>query len=88
MSRPPLHPEAATSLGFLALPESYRGRAGGANVLRATARVTFWGALAMALTAGIGETFRHRCLKIGTAEELSRRCRLTRINDDCWCVPR
>ena len=32
-------------------------RAGGANVLRATARVTFWGALAMALTAGIGKIF-------------------------------
>jgi putative ATP-binding cassette transporter len=28
---------------------------GGANVRRATARVTFWGALAMALTAGIGK---------------------------------
>ena len=29
-------------------------RAGGANVLRATARVRFWGALAMALIVGIG----------------------------------
>ncbi|MGZ8999015.1 MAG: VIT1/CCC1 transporter family protein, partial [Allosphingosinicella sp.] len=28
--------------------------AGGAPVWRAAARVTFWGALAMALTAGIG----------------------------------
>jgi VIT1/CCC1 family predicted Fe2+/Mn2+ transporter len=27
---------------------------GGANVLKATFGVTFWGALAMALTAGIG----------------------------------
>jgi VIT1/CCC1 family predicted Fe2+/Mn2+ transporter len=27
---------------------------GGANVWRATARVTFWGALALAVTAGIG----------------------------------
>jgi VIT1/CCC1 family predicted Fe2+/Mn2+ transporter len=32
-------------------------QAGGANILRATARVTFWGALAMALTAGIGALF-------------------------------
>ena len=32
-------------------------RAGGANILRGTARVTFWGALAMALTAGIGKLF-------------------------------
>jgi VIT1/CCC1 family predicted Fe2+/Mn2+ transporter len=29
-------------------------KAGGANVMRATWRVTFWGALAMGLTAGIG----------------------------------
>jgi len=31
--------------------------AGGASVLSATARVSFWGALAMALTAGIGRLF-------------------------------
>jgi VIT1/CCC1 family predicted Fe2+/Mn2+ transporter len=48
---------AAASLGFLALLGAIGGRAGGANVLRATARVTFWGALAMALTAGIGKLF-------------------------------
>ena len=29
-------------------------KAGGAPVARATARVTFWGVLAMAVTAGIG----------------------------------
>ncbi len=48
---------SAASLGFLALLGAIGGRAGGANVLRATARVTFWGALAMALTAGIGKLF-------------------------------
>ena len=48
---------AAASLGFLALLGAIGARAGGANVLRATARVTFWGALAMALTAGIGKLF-------------------------------
>ena len=48
---------AAASLGFLALLGAIGGRAGGANVLRATARVTFWGALAMALTAGVGKLF-------------------------------
>jgi len=32
-------------------------RAGGASVARATARVLFWGALAMAVTAGIGRLF-------------------------------
>lgn len=45
------------SLAFLALLGAIGARAGGANVLRATARVTFWGALAMALTAGIGALF-------------------------------
>lgn len=48
---------SAASLVFLALLGSIGARAGGANVLRATARVTFWGALAMALTAGIGKLF-------------------------------
>jgi VIT1/CCC1 family predicted Fe2+/Mn2+ transporter len=48
---------SAASLGFLALLGAIGARAGGANVLRATARVTFWGALAMALTAGIGKFF-------------------------------
>jgi vacuolar iron transporter family protein len=48
---------SAASLGFLALLGAVGRRAGGANVLRATARVTFWGALAMALTAGIGAIF-------------------------------
>ena len=51
---------SAASLGFLALAGCDRGErpAAGANIaLRATARVTFWGALAMALTAGIGKLF-------------------------------
>jgi VIT1/CCC1 family predicted Fe2+/Mn2+ transporter len=48
---------SAASLGFLALLGAIGAQAGGANVLRATARVTFWGALAMALTAGIGKVF-------------------------------
>ena len=48
---------SAASLGFLALLGAIGARVGGANVLRGTARVTFWGALAMALTAGIGRLF-------------------------------
>jgi VIT1/CCC1 family predicted Fe2+/Mn2+ transporter len=48
---------SAASLGFLALLGVIGARAGGANVLRATVRVTFWRALAMALTAGIGKVF-------------------------------
>jgi VIT1/CCC1 family predicted Fe2+/Mn2+ transporter len=45
------------SLVFLALLGAIGGKAGGANVWRTTARVTFWGALAMALTAAIGKLF-------------------------------
>ncbi|RAZ91014.1 VIT family protein [Mesorhizobium hawassense] len=45
------------SLLFLALLGAIGARAGGANVVKATLRVTFWGALAMALTAGIGAIF-------------------------------
>ncbi|HUY03040.1 MAG TPA: VIT family protein [Rhodocyclaceae bacterium] len=45
------------SLLFLALLGSLSGRAGGAPVLIAAWRVTFWGALAMALTAGVGALF-------------------------------
>jgi VIT1/CCC1 family predicted Fe2+/Mn2+ transporter len=45
---------SAASLVFLALLGAIGARAGGANIIRATARVTFWGAFAMALTAGIG----------------------------------
>ncbi len=48
---------SATSLLFLMLLGSLAARAGGASVLKAAARVTFWGALAMALTAGIGALF-------------------------------
>jgi len=48
---------SAASLGFLALLGAIGAKAGGAKILRATARVTFWGALAMALTAGIGKLF-------------------------------
>ena len=48
---------SAASLGFLALLRAIGAKAGGANLMRATARVTFWGALAMALTASIGKLF-------------------------------
>jgi VIT1/CCC1 family predicted Fe2+/Mn2+ transporter len=45
------------SLVFLALLGSLSARAGGASTATAAARVTFWGALAMALTAGVGALF-------------------------------
>jgi len=45
------------SLLLLALLGSMAARAGGASVPVAAARVTFWGVLAMALTAGVGALF-------------------------------
>lgn len=47
----------ATSIVFLALLGGFGAYAGGAPVTRAAVRVTFWGALAMALTAGVGALF-------------------------------
>lgn len=48
---------SVSSLLFLALLGSLAACAGGASVMTAAARVTFWGALAMALTAGVGALF-------------------------------
>lgn len=48
---------SALSLGLLAVLGAVGARAGGAGVWRPTFRVTFWGALAMAITAGIGRLF-------------------------------
>ncbi len=48
---------SGSSLFFLALLGSLAARAGGSPVMRAAVRVTFWGALAMALTAGVGALF-------------------------------
>jgi VIT1/CCC1 family predicted Fe2+/Mn2+ transporter len=45
------------SLLFLALLGALAARAGGSPLWRSIARVTFWGALAMALTAGVGALF-------------------------------
>ncbi|HMN37696.1 MAG TPA: VIT family protein [Hyphomicrobium sp.] len=45
---------SVAALVFLAVLGAVGARAGGANVARATVRVTFWGALAMGLTAAIG----------------------------------
>lgn len=48
---------AGLSLGFLALLGAVSARAGGAPAAKAVVRVTLWGALAMAATAGIGALF-------------------------------
>ncbi len=47
----------ALSLVFLAALGALAARAGGAPIGRASARVTFWGAAAMAVTAGVGALF-------------------------------
>jgi VIT1/CCC1 family predicted Fe2+/Mn2+ transporter len=48
---------SGTSLVFLAILGGLAARVGGANVKMGAMRVTFWGALAMALTAGVGALF-------------------------------
>ncbi len=48
---------SGSSLLFLALLGTLAARVGGAPVWRSVARVTFWGALAMAITAGVGALF-------------------------------
>lgn len=45
------------SLAFLALLGVVAAKVGGANVWTSAWRVTFWGALAMAITAGVGSLF-------------------------------
>jgi vacuolar iron transporter family protein len=49
---------SASSLVFLAALGGLAARAGGAGVAAGAIRVTFWGALAMAVTAGVGAAFR------------------------------
>jgi vacuolar iron transporter family protein len=48
---------AGLSLVFLALLGGLAASAGGARISTGVARVTFWGALAMGLTAGVGSLF-------------------------------
>jgi VIT1/CCC1 family predicted Fe2+/Mn2+ transporter len=48
---------AGSSLAFLALLGGLAARAGGARTAVGALRVGFWGALAMALTAGVGALF-------------------------------
>ncbi|MFM9836196.1 MAG: VIT family protein [Methylophilaceae bacterium] len=48
---------AITSLAFLAILGALAAKAGGANTWKGTARVAFWGVLAMAATAAVGSIF-------------------------------
>ena len=45
---------AGSSLAFLALLGGLAAHTGGAGVILGALRVAFWGALAMAVTAGVG----------------------------------
>ena len=45
------------SLVFLALLGAVAARTGGASMAKGALRITFWGALAMAITAGVGALF-------------------------------
>ena len=47
----------ASTLIFLAALGALGAKAGGAGMTKATIRVTFWGAVAMAATAAIGALF-------------------------------
>jgi len=47
----------AASLAFLAMLGALGARAGGASIVKGVLRVVFWGALAMAVTAGVGKIF-------------------------------
>ena len=55
VGRPMIVAVSAASLIFLAILGAVGARAGNAPVLKATLRVAFWGAAAMAVTAGIGK---------------------------------
>ena len=48
---------AVTSMVFLMFLGALAARAGGADVMLGAGRVTLWGALAMAITAGVGALF-------------------------------
>jgi vacuolar iron transporter family protein len=52
-----MHWVAGTSLLFLAGLGATAAKVGGASALKGAARITFWGALAMGITAGAGRLF-------------------------------
>ena len=57
---------SATSLVLLALLGGWAARVGGARVMMGAIRVTFWGALAMAVTAGVGILIRRSRVSDGS----------------------
>ena len=72
---------SAASLGFLALLGAIGAKTGGANNLRATARVTFWG-LGDGSNRRYREIVRYRCLKMGPR----KRCKIMLTGYSCEAV--
>src|SRR3546814_7402151 len=68
----------AVSLLCLVLLGALGAKAGGAPVMRSIIRVTFWGALAMALTAGVGS--------LRSEEHTSELQSLMRISYAVFCL--
>lgn len=52
-----LYAVAISTVVFLAVLGAMGAKAGGANIMRGTVRVTFWGVVAMAITAAVGTMF-------------------------------
>jgi VIT1/CCC1 family predicted Fe2+/Mn2+ transporter len=79
---------SGASLAFLAVLGAIGAQAGGANILRATARVTFWGALAMALTVPVSACFSPRCCSALTTKILSldknSALLMVKLGPACW----
>ena len=85
---------SGTSLVFLAVLGFISARAGGSNVLTGAWRFAFWGALAMAITAGAGALFgavKWRSDELVTINARRRKCidfdqvSLTRSGNDAEC---
>src|ERR1017187_9373547 len=66
---------SGTSLVFLALLGGVAARAGGAGVTVGAIRVTFWGALAMALTAESGRCSEQSPERVPTVDHAGRSSR-------------
>lgn len=52
-----IHAVTVSTLVFLAILGATSAKAGGADMIKATLRVTFWGAVALAVTASVGSLF-------------------------------
>ena len=74
VGRPMILAVSLASLAFLAVLGAIGAKTGSAPIGKATLRVAFWGAAAMAVTAGIGRTRGNRGLNHWTDRTLSTKC--------------